>query len=81
MQANNSGGTDHGSGGHLLLFGAPVKAGFHGDEPDLGSLLDGDLRPTTDFRSVYRALLAGVVGFDPAAVLGPGSPTTLDVIR
>ena len=38
-------------------------------------------RPTTDFRSIYAALLAGVVGFDPAASLGPGTPAALDVVR
>jgi uncharacterized protein (DUF1501 family) len=79
--ANGSSGTDHGKAGHVFLFGAPVKAGFHGDEPDLGRLLYGDLAPTTDFRSIYGSLLSGVIGFNPAASLGPGAPAPLDLIR
>ena len=81
VQPNSSAGTDHGSAGHMFLLGTPVKTGFHGDQPDLTRLLDGDLAPTTDFRSVYSALLGGVVGFNPSASLGPGAPNPLDVIR
>src|SRR3954447_26226003 len=82
LQANGSGGTDHGGGGHLLLFGTPVRNGLHG-ESDIGELLDGDLRATTDFRSVYGALLAGMLGADPAVSLGGSRsvPKMLDVIR
>ena len=54
---NASGGTDHGSAGPMFLIGDVLKAGFHGEPPSLTSLDDGNLRFTTDFRSVYAAVL------------------------
>lgn len=66
---NQSQGTDHGAAAPVLLLGGGVVAGLHGTAPDLSRLLDGDLPPTTDFRSVYGDLL-GWLGIDAAAVLG-----------
>lgn len=59
VQENASEGTDHGTAGPVFLAGAPVKAGLHGDRPDLTQLVDGDLRHTIDFRQVYASVLSG----------------------
>lgn len=64
-----SDGTDHGTAGPVFLLGRGVRGGFHGAEPGLTDLDDGDLRFTTDFRSVYASVLDGVLGADPARVL------------
>ena len=53
VAANASQGTDHGTAGPLLVAGHPVRGGFYGDQPSLTSLDAGDLKVTTDFRSVY----------------------------
>jgi uncharacterized protein (DUF1501 family) len=54
---NAQGGTDHGSAGPMFLIGKNVKGGFHGERPELGNLDNGNLRFTTDFRSVYATVL------------------------
>ncbi|MGI8716754.1 MAG: hypothetical protein ACR2JN_02850, partial [Lapillicoccus sp.] len=52
-----------------------VKAGFYGDEPSLTDLVAGDLKTSTDFRTVYAELLDRVLGADPSRVLDkPGTP-------
>lgn len=54
---NASGGTDHGQGSCLFVLGNPVKGGLYGKHPSLTDLSQGDLRFTTDFRSVYATVL------------------------
>jgi uncharacterized protein (DUF1501 family) len=54
---NASGGTDHGQGSCMFLAGAPVKGGLFGKHPSLTDLNQGDLKFTTDFRSVYATVL------------------------
>jgi uncharacterized protein (DUF1501 family) len=56
---NANAGTDHGAAAPMFLAGAKVKAGTHGQFPSLAppDLLNGDLRFTTDFRSVYAGVL------------------------
>ena len=68
---NASAGTDHGSAGTVLVAGS-VRGGHHGEPPPLDRLVDGDLATTTDFRSVYGAVLEGVLGIDASDVLGAG---------
>ena len=70
VQANASGGTDHGTAAPVLVLGPRVKGGFYGDMPSLTDLDQGDLKFTTDFRSVYSAVLTGVLGAEPAVSLG-----------
>ena len=53
---NASKGTDHGQGAPVFLMGAPVAGGLHGDAPDLGRLVDGDVPGTVDFRGLYTLL-------------------------
>jgi len=63
---NASGGTDHGTAAPLFVAGPTVKGGrLYGEQPSLGTLDQGDLRFTTDFRSLYATALAKVVGVDP----------------
>jgi uncharacterized protein (DUF1501 family) len=74
---NASGGTDHGGAGTVLVAGR-VRPGHHGEPPPLDDLVDGDLRTTVDFRSVYGGLLEGVLGIEASAVLAdPPKPLAL----
>ena len=70
VAANANQGTDHGTSGPVFVLGDAVNGGFHGDQPSLTALDDGDLHVTTDFRDVYASLLSGVLGADPARILG-----------
>ena len=70
VAANGSDGTDHGTAGPMFVLGRGVGGGFYGAEPDLTDLVDGDLKATTDFRSVYATLLDRVLGADPDRILG-----------
>lgn len=67
---NASAGTDHGAASVMLVAGAAVKGGVHGDYPSLTDLEDGDLRYHTDFRRVYATLLDRWIGVDSAPILG-----------
>jgi uncharacterized protein (DUF1501 family) len=72
--ANN--GTDHGAGGLMFLAGDKVKAGLLGSYPSLapGDLVNGDLKFTTDFRSVYASVLERWLRTGSAPVLGRPFP-------
>jgi uncharacterized protein (DUF1501 family) len=74
VAANASDGTDHGTAGPVLVAGAGVRGGFHGDQPSLTALDDGDLRVTTDFRSVYGTLLERVLDTEAGRVLDGARP-------
>lgn len=74
VAANASEGTDHGTAGPVLVAGRPVRGGFHGDQPSLTELDDGDLRVTTDFRSVYGTLLERVLDTEAGRVLDSTRP-------
>jgi uncharacterized protein (DUF1501 family) len=53
-------------------------ARFYGEQPSLATLDQGDLRFTTDFRTLYATMLAKVVGVDPkVAVDGQFPPLGL----
>ncbi|MBV9041841.1 MAG: DUF1501 domain-containing protein, partial [Acidimicrobiia bacterium] len=69
VAANASGGTDHGTAAPVLVAGPGVKGGLYGEEPSLKNLDDGDLRFTTDFRSVYATVLTRVLGVDATVAL------------
>ena len=68
--ANGSQGTDHGTSGPMFVIGNSVKGGFYGDQPSLGSLINGDLAVTTDYRDVYATLLEGVLKSPVEPTLG-----------
>ncbi|MFI6820446.1 DUF1501 domain-containing protein [Micromonospora sp. NPDC050187] len=65
VRANASDGTDHGTAGPVLVAGARVAGGFHGEPPSLTDLDNGDLKATTDFRDVFGAVLASVLDAEP----------------
>ena len=67
---NDSGGTDHGAGGLLLLVGNRANGGIRSEFPGLTQLDDDDnLVITTDFRSVYATLLEEWLGVEASRVL------------
>lgn len=72
---NGARGTDHGAAAPMFIAGAPVKGGLYGAHPSLEDLDGGDLKFTTDFRSVYASLISGWFGLDAPAVLGAEYPT------
>ena len=80
VAANASQGTDHGTAGPVFVLGRGVRGGFYGDQPSLKNLDDGDLKVTTDFRSVYASMLSGVLGAEPAKYLGGWSRPVPDLL-
>lgn len=72
VAANGTGGTDHGTGGAAFLMGGAVAGGrVVANWPGLSrdKLLEGrDLAPTTDLRSVAKAVLNQHLGIATAAL-------------
>ena len=56
VHENGSLGTDHGAASMLFAL-SPGKGGLYGTHPSMTDLEDGDLKYTSDFRSVYASLL------------------------
>ncbi len=55
---NGSAGTDHGTGGPMMLFGENIGNGFYGEAPDLENVDEyGDPYHSMDFRAVYGSVL------------------------
>lgn len=73
---NANAGTDHGAAAPLFLAGTRVRAGLHGKAPELDPKLlhNGDIRHSTDFRTVYASILAQWLRTDPNAILGSPFP-------
>jgi len=67
---NASHGTDHGTAAPMFLFGSSVQSGVIGKHPSLTNLDQGDLRYTTDFRSVYASVLENWLDAKSEPVLG-----------
>jgi len=74
VRQNASGGTDHGTAAPMFLVGPMVKAGVVGTHPSLTDLDGGDLKFTTDFRSVYASVLDDWMRAPAAKVLGGSYP-------
>jgi uncharacterized protein (DUF1501 family) len=74
VHENGSRGTDHGAAAPMLFFGNKLKPGFHGEHPSLTDLDDGDLKYSTDFRSLYQVVLKDWFGANSADVLGREFP-------
>jgi uncharacterized protein (DUF1501 family) len=69
-EENASLGTDHGAAGLGLLIGTRSRGTMVGEFPGLDRLdEDGNLRPSSDFRAVYCALLEQWLGADAASVM------------
>ena len=68
VRENGTAGTDHGTGGLMILAGGAVRGGrVHGDWPGLAErdLYDGrDLLPTRDVRANLAWLMRGLYGLD-----------------
>ncbi|MGZ9811972.1 DUF1501 domain-containing protein [Pseudoroseicyclus sp. H15] len=72
FRENGTGGTDHGTGGAMLLFGGAINGGkVYADWPGLGEgdLYAGrDLLPTRDVRAHLGWMLAGMFGLSRSEV-------------
>jgi len=78
---NANGGTDHGAAAPLFVAGGKIKPGVHGIGPSLApeNLLNGDVRFSTDFRSVYGTILESWLKTPALPILG-GTFPKLDFI-
>jgi uncharacterized protein (DUF1501 family) len=76
---NGAGGTEHGTGMPVLVFGGGVRGGFLGDWPGLreNQLVDRtDLMPTFDLRSVFKGVLSESMSINQntlSSIIFPGS--------
>lgn len=82
---NGSRGTDHGTGGLVILTGGAVRGGrVHGDWPGLarGALHEGrDLAPANDLTGVLKGVLRDHLGLDRKAldtIVLPGPARPMD---
>lgn len=66
---NGSLGTDHGSAAPMFVIGQGVRGGMHGAYPSLADLDAGNLKMTTDFRTVYASILEGWLEWPVEALL------------
>jgi uncharacterized protein (DUF1501 family) len=67
---NANGGTDHGAAAPMFVLGGAVKPGLFGTYPSLSDLEGGDLKFSTDFRSVYATILDNWLQAPSQLVLG-----------
>jgi len=72
---NASRGTDHGEAAPLFLIGGGVKGGLYGTHPSLDNLDNGDIRFTTDFRSVYATVIEKWFGRPTSGIISGTFPT------
>ena len=71
-QDNDALGSDHGAGGCVLVVGNHANGGIRSEFPGLANLDDdGNLRVTTEFRTLYATLLESWLGVEAVRVL-PG---------
>lgn len=76
VKENAGRGTDHGVASPMFLVGPQVRGGFYGEHPSLTDLDEGDLKMTTDFRTVYATAMKEWMGLaDPSSVLRAEFPT------
>jgi uncharacterized protein (DUF1501 family) len=75
VEENGSRGLDHGWGNAMLVAGGGVRGGrYYGRWPGLGgSLVEGDLAVTTDYRTVLGEIVAKRLDRAPSKVF-PGLP-------
>jgi uncharacterized protein (DUF1501 family) len=79
---NGSRGLDHGWGNTMLVLGAGLRrSGYFGTWPGLDVLDDGDLRVTTDYRSVLAEVLRSRFDASVPAVFPGFTPETVDIMR
>jgi len=68
---DNGSGTDHGAAGVTFVLGDKVKGGHYGEYPSLKAekLVQGDLNPSMDFRSIYSTILDKWMGMNPTPIV------------
>ena len=78
---DNGTGTDHGSAGVAFALGDSVKGGYYNEYPSLeaSELIQGDLKPSYDFRGFYATALEQWMGLDSTAIVG-GTYEQLDIV-
>ena len=79
VEENGSLGTDHGTATPMFVIGKGVKGGFYGRHPSLTDLDDGNMKMTTDFRSVYATMIKEWLGYDDTAAILKGAFRPLGV--
>ena len=67
---NASHGTDHGTAAPVFAIGGGLKGGLYGTQPSLDDLDNGNLKFSTDFRSVYATLLEHWLERPSAPIIG-----------
>lgn len=74
VRVNGTGGTDHGTGGALVLAGGAIRGGrVYGDWPGLSEadlFNRRDLMPTGDVRAAAAWLMRGLTGLDMTSLEG-----------
>ena len=61
----------------MFAFGRPVRGGLFGRHPSLTELDAGNLRMSTDFRSVYATMIKDWMGYDDTRTILRGEFPTL----
>lgn len=74
---NASGGTDHGTAAPVFIAGGGVNGGLSGRAPSLTDLVEDDLVHTTDYRTVYCALLNDLWNIKAPAFQTDDSPLVI----
>ncbi|MCY4365081.1 MAG: DUF1501 domain-containing protein [Chloroflexi bacterium] len=70
---DNGSGTDHGAGGIAFVVGEHVKGGIYGEYPSLEPSKQeegGNLKYSTDFRSIYTTIVEDFYKMDPQPIVG-----------
>jgi len=72
IKSNASGGTDHGVGAPVFVFGKPVQAGIIGNNPLIpaNATVNDNIAMQNDFRAVYATLLKNWLGTSSSNVPG-----------
>jgi uncharacterized protein (DUF1501 family) len=79
---NESGGTDHGAGGLVMVVGDRANGGIRSEFPGLARLDEDDnLLVTTEFRTVYASLLEQWLGVEAGRVLPRIDAARLALVR
>jgi uncharacterized protein (DUF1501 family) len=70
IKSNASGGTDHGAGAPVFIFGGSVQGGILGNSPVLphAATVNDNIPMQYDFRSLYATLLERWFSVDPAGL-------------
>ncbi len=65
---DNGSGTDHGTAAPVFIIGGGTKGQIIGQNPNLSTLENGDLKHQYDFRSVYATILQQKLNVNPESI-------------